>query len=192
MALIEATFGLRKSVAAYFFKNYALPMFCRAFLVPVAPGLLITGCTSPETYPSLLPRAVESAGLEEPAATAPASAAPDPALDARIRAAVQMLEERADAFDAAGSRAERAVSAAAGASPGSEPWLNAHVALAELDALRSTTTEVIIVLDDLASERALSLAPDYQPLSDAAARARATAERQAKRIAALQGRLSPA
>lgn len=167
-------------------------MFFRAFLAPLIPGLLIAGCTAPASYPSLLPRAAESQSLEEPAAATPEPSAPDPAVDAKVAAALRTLEERTNAFDSASSRAERLVTAARGAAAGSEAWLDAHVALAELDALRSATSETAIPLDDLASERALSLAPDYQPLTSAADRVRAAVTSQAERIAALQARLAPA
>lgn len=167
-------------------------MFFRAFLAPLIPGLLIAGCSAPASYPSLLPRAAESQSLEEPAASPPEPSAPDPAVEAKIAAAMRTLEERTTAFDGASSRAERLVTAARGSAAGSEAWLDAHVALAELDALRSATSEIAVTLDDLASERALSLAPDYEPLTNAADRVRAAVASQAERIAAMQARLAPA
>ncbi|OWK33075.1 hypothetical protein SPMU_14200 [Sphingomonas mucosissima] len=167
-------------------------MFLRAFLPPLIPGLLITGCTAPASYPSLLPRVTESRSWEEPVIAAPAPDVADPALDAKIADAMKILEERAAAFDAAGARGERLVASARGTAAGSEAWLNAQVALAELDALRSSTSEIALTLDDLASERALSLAPEYQPLTTAADRVRAAMKRQAERIATLQARLAPA
>lgn len=167
-------------------------MFFRAFLPPLIPSLLIMGCTAPASYPSLLPRPAEARSLEEPVIPPPTPNVADPALDTKIADALRILEERNDAFDAAGVRAERLVVSARGATAGSEAWLDAHVALAELDALRSTVSEIALTLDDLASERALSLAPEYQPLTNAADQVRAAINSQAERIATLQSRLAPA
>ncbi|WP_156455428.1 hypothetical protein [Sphingomonas sp. CCH5-D11] len=168
-------------------------MILRAFLSSLVPGLLITGCTAPASYPSLLPRPAESQSLEEPAAAATTEASkPDPEVDAKIAETTRLLAERSAAFEAASSRAERLVTVAKGAAAGSEAWLNAHVALAEMDELRSSTADIAVTLDDLARERALSLASDYPPLTQAADQARAAIKAQAERISSLQGRLSPA
>lgn len=167
-------------------------MILRAFLPSLIPGLLIAGCTAPASYPSLLPRPAESQSLEEPTATTPEASKPDPAVDAKIAESTRLLAERSGAFEAASSRAERLVTIARNAAAGSEAWLNAHVALAEMDELRSSTADIAVTLDDLARERALSLASDYPPLTQAAEQARAAVKAQAERISSLQGRLAPA
>lgn len=167
-------------------------MLLRVFLSPLIPGMLIMGCTAPSSYPSLLPRPAESQNLEEPVVAAPAPSAPNPAVDVKIADAMRLLEERTAAFGAATARAERLVAAARGAAAGSETWLDAHVALAELDTLRSATAAIAITLDDLVSERALSPAPEYLPLTEAADRVSAAVDSQATRIATLQSRLAPA
>ncbi len=192
MALIEGTFGLRKSVAGDFCKKYARAMISRAFLPLLVPGFLLAGCTTPTSYPSLLPRAAESQDMAEPTPAAPTSPAADPALDATLADLQRTLAEQTSAFDTASGRAEAAVAAARGAPAGSETWLDAHVALAALDALRAATSELATKVDDLASERALALQPDYPALDTMADRVRAEVQRQAQQIAALQGRLAPA
>lgn len=162
------------------------------FLHPLALPLLIAGCASPDAYPSLLPRAGERVGFAEPAAPPPLAVVADPALDARIAAVAQRASDAATRFDSAASKATRTVGTARGAAAGSDAWLDAQTALAELDVLRSETLEGLTDLEQLASERALALAPDYLALESAITAAKAAAEEQAKRIAALQALLTPA
>jgi len=161
-------------------------------LAPLALGLIAAGCTAPGSYPSLLPRTAETRSDAEPAPVEPVAAATDPALDARIAAALKTLAERTTAFDASAAIAERQVARAGNAPAGSASWLDAQVALAELDTLRSATVEVATDLEDLASERALALAPDYPALTAAVEQVRAAGASQAAQIAALQARLAPA
>ncbi len=166
-------------------------MLLRALTPPLLPALLVMGCAAPASYPSLLPRPAETQSLEEPNIIAPQTSAPDPALDAKIAEAMRVLDEHETAFASASARAERMVTAARGAAAGSESWLDAHVALAELDSLRSATSELATTVDDMAVERALALAPEHEPLISAAERIRAAAAAQAARIASLQSRLAP-
>lgn len=178
---MRTTFSLPKHIG----------MSLRSLLAPSLLGMFAWGCATPDGYPSLLPRAAETQSLAEPVAP-PAPALADPTLDARIAAALRMLEERVGAFDSAAARAGGQVAAARGAPAGSEPWLDAQVALAELDAAHSATREIVTDLEDAAGERAIALAPDYPGLDAAIGRARAATKAQAARIAALQGALSPA
>lgn len=155
-------------------------------------ALVTAGCASTEgTYPSLAPRPAEEQSFAEPEAPPPEVAAPDPALDARITKALQTLDQRTAAFDAAAVRAAAQVSRAGRSAAGSDLWLDAQVALAELDSARSATLEVASDLEDSASERAVALAPDYPSLDQAVAKARAISEAQGKRIAELQRGLAP-
>jgi hypothetical protein len=167
-------------------------MSIRAILAPLALGLIATGCSAPGSYPSLLPRAAETRGEAEPSVAEQAAPAADPAVDTRIAAALKTLAERTGAFDSAAKVAERQIARAGTVAAGSEAWLDAQVALAELDTLRSATLEVAAGLDDLASERALALAQDYPPLTAAVEQVRAAGADQAGRIAAFQARLAPA
>ena len=166
-------------------------MLLRTLTPPVLAAFMIGGCATPASYPSLLPRPAESQSLEEPNVAQPQPSTPEPALDAKISELIRTLDERSTAFSAADSRAERKVAAATGAAAGSEAWLDAHVALAELDTLRSATSDLAITIDDMAAERAMALAPTYAPLTSAADRVRAVASDQAERITALQSRLTP-
>ncbi len=164
----------------------------RACLASPLLALLMAGCAASGSYPSLLPRAAESTDTAEPAVAPPVTAVADPALDAAIADALTAVEERSAAFDAAASRAEQRVAAARGASAGSDAWLDAQLALADLDTLRASTLELSTGLEDTARQRALSLAPDYPALSAAVERIRAVTTAQAGRITALQAQLAPA
>lgn len=166
-------------------------MISRLLFAPPLLGLLLAGCDTPASYPSLLPRSAENQTFAEPESTGSEAPAADPALDSRIAAALRTLQERITAFDTAAERVRRAVATAGPSPAGSAPWLDAQVALAELDSLRSSTQEVVIDLDDLASARAASLDGDYPALDAAAERARAAGAAQAARIGALQSALAP-
>lgn len=152
----------------------------------------LAACAGRDAYPSLLPRGAETRTFDEPAAPPPAAVVADPALDARIAAGERTLAERVAAFDGAAARTARQVSAAGRSPAGSEAWLDAQIALAELDTLRSSTQELVTDLEEAAQERATALTPDYPALEAALERARAAAAAQVARIAALQGALAPA
>ena len=118
--------------------------------------------------------------------------AADPALDARI---ADNGRERAAAvrgFNAGATRAERLVRAARGTKAGSDAWLNAQTAIAELDALRARHQDALGVLEDAAAGRAQALQPAYPALETALVEARATSAAQTRRIDALAGSLAPA
>jgi hypothetical protein len=166
-------------------------------MIRLAPLLLlvpfVSACSADTTaYPSLAPRAAEREGFEEPAAAVAAAPAADPALDARIAALLRERAAAAAAFDAGATRAERAARLAAGAAAGSDRWLDAQTALAELDSLRATHADAIGGLEELASARALALAPPYPALERALTEARAAAAAQTRRIDAVAALLAPA
>ncbi len=153
----------------------------------------LSSCAVPEgPFPSLAPRAVEKLGFAEPAAPPPAAVAPDPALDVRLADNARERLEAARAFDAGANRAERLARSARGAKPGSEPWLDAQTALAELDALRARHQDALGVLEDLASSRAQALQPAYPALEAALQAARAISASQTRRIDAIAASLAPA
>ncbi|WP_156818831.1 hypothetical protein [Sphingomonas sp. Mn802worker] len=166
--------------------NRLLPLLCAA-LVPLA------GCAVPEgPYPSLAPRPVEKLGFAEPAPPAPAPVRPDPALDARLADNARERAAAVAAFDIGASRAERLARAARGAKAGSEPWLDAQTALAELDTLRARHQDALSVLEDMASMRAQALEPAYPALEAALKTARDTSTAQTRRIDAIAGSLASA
>ena len=193
-ALLDGESEGRKCVASFFFTAYAIFMNrpLLRLLTPVLATILLAGCAAdPTAYPSLAPRAVEKLGFEEPV-TPPAPLITDPALDARIAAAAAKRADAARAFDAAATRAERLARAARGAAAGSDRWLDAQTALAELDSLRAAHGEAAGVLEHMAAQRAQALLPAYPALEKAREEAKAAATAQTQRIDALTRALAPA
>lgn len=167
-------------------------MTTRLFIA-AAPAVLLAGCAAmDEGYPSLAPRPVEKTSFAEPAAPPPAPAAPDPALDARLAEAVRARTAAVRDFDAAATRAEARARAARGAAVGSEAWIAAQTALAELDSLRAAHQEATGALEDMAAQRAQALQPAYPTLEEALVAARADAAAQSRRIDAITATLRPA
>ena len=161
------------------------------------PALLIfaalPACTREEgSYPSLSPRPVEKLGFEEPMATPPSPVRVDPALDLEVAAGSARLEKAASDFARAADRAQAAATRARGAATGTEAWIEAQTALAELDGLRAETSEVLSDLERLAIDRAATLAPDYPALQEALERARTELQREDATIRRLGSALAPA
>lgn len=166
-------------------------------MIRILPALLLPaallGCARDEgTYPSLSPRPIEKLGFEEPGAPPPAPVAPDPGLDLEIAAATARLDKAAGDFAAAARRAQAAAGRARGVPPGGEAWIEAQTALAELDALRAETSEVLGDLERLSVDRAAALAPDYPALEAARSRAREAIDAQGATISRIGAGLAPA
>lgn len=159
-------------------------------LATLTPLAFLAACASdPTVYPSLAPRAVEKFGFAEPAAPPAAPATQDPALDRKLAEIVAKGATAARDFDRAAARAETLARAARGAKVGSDAWIAAQTAIADLDALRSSYGDAVGALDDLASARAAALQPAYPALEQALADARAAAQAQTAQIDALAGSL---
>ncbi len=159
-------------------------------LVPALSAVaLLSACAAPAgDYPSLLPRPIEKISLAEPSRPVPV-ATPDAALDGRIATLSAAVASAAQGFDTAVARARPAVRAAAGTAEGSERWLGAQVALAELDVARTAIDAPVADLERLAIDRAATGAPPYPALDAALARATAAATAQRTTIATLGGTL---
>jgi hypothetical protein len=154
--------------------------------------LLVAGCAqySKDRFPSLLPRPVESQDINAPEVAAPPPvAAPDPALDAKAAEVRKSVAATHAAFADAAARATSLVNAAAGKAVGSDPWIAAQTALAELDTYRADSLSVLTELDQAAIERAADNQPAYSALTDAHDVAQAEFDAEAARIAALSNRL---
>ncbi|HEX8554330.1 MAG TPA: hypothetical protein VF695_06450 [Sphingomonas sp.] len=149
--------------------------------------VLLGGCagTSTTPTPSLAPRAAEKLGFGEPEqVVVPVTA--DPVLDARVAALRTRLAMIAAGFDRDAAAAERAARVGAARSAGSEAWLNAQAALAQLDDWRAQASSVVTEADEAAVERAAALLGDYPGLESFATAARAEAARQSAAITRLQ------
>ncbi|OJU19207.1 MULTISPECIES: hypothetical protein [unclassified Sphingomonas] len=154
-------------------------------------ALTLCGCVEHD-FPSLLPRAGEQLDFREPPAPPPPVAAADPELDSRIAAARTRLSEAAATFATAATRAEQLAAAASGAAAGSDKWLDAQTALADLDAARARQVDVLAELEQLASDRAQALVAPYPALDEAVQAAQQAVDTSTARIAAIQRRLAPA
>jgi hypothetical protein len=155
-------------------------------------ALSLEGCTRDTTaYPSLAPRAVEKLGFAEPE-VAIVEAKPDPALDARIVALGQSLDGASKGFAADAARAQAAATRARGKPVGSDAWLDAQTALAQLDDWRAQTSSLLTDADQIASARAAELAPAYPALAALRARIATEAQQQSATIDRLQAALPAA
>ncbi|MBX9813704.1 MAG: hypothetical protein K2X76_03295 [Sphingomonas sp.] len=150
--------------------------------------LLLAGCAGRRDYPSLLPRAIETRDDAEPVRPAPV-AAPDSALDAQIAEARAALARSAASFASYLERAAALVARAKSGPAGSEAWLDAQAALADLDVLRAESSARTSDLELLTIERAATNAPAYPALDAAYAEARAQLKDQVERTTALAAQL---
>lgn len=154
--------------------------------------LLLAGCAQPSTrFPSLLPRAIETRDDSEPMPGSPAIVA-DPALDARLTTALAALAKTRADFETQAARAEQLVKAAQGKPAGSEAWLDAQSALADLDVLRVQSSSTLTDLERDAIDRAAEGHPPYPALEAARAQATTQHDDEGVIIETLNGQLAPA
>lgn len=145
-------------------------------------------CKAPrdDGYPSLLPRPIEKRGFAEPAPRPAPVATPDAALDAAVARQRTALARARAAFGGQADAAERLAARARGAAAGSEPWIAAQVALAELDTLRGGTAGALANIERLAIDRAAEGNPPYPSLEALLAEARAQNEGEVARIGRIE------
>jgi hypothetical protein len=161
-------------------------------IIALLSGAALVGCTqSPSRYPSLLPRPAETQSLDEPVRPLPV-ATPDPAFDTRIAETTASLDSMTKAFNASAQNAEAKVAVARGLPAGSERWLDAQAALADLATLRGPILTIVADLEQLAIERGAAGQPPYPALDAAVARANALSDAQQDRMGALEAALSGA
>lgn len=154
--------------------------------------LALAGCTTDNgKYPSLLPRPIESQSLAEPAVPTSdtGAVAADPALDAKIAAITATLDKTARDFTTASRSAEAAVAVARGVPEGSESWLNAQVALSDLQTAHAPALAALADLEQLAIERGESGLAAYPALEAATARASEMVQSQGATITGLENAL---
>ncbi|MGN6820832.1 MAG: hypothetical protein ACTHJR_19415 [Sphingomonas sp.] len=152
----------------------------------LATTIALAGCTeAPGAYPSLARRPIESRTDAEPEVVTPV-AAPDAALDAKIKAIAAKLAASDAAFSASAATAEAAARTPAAQAVGSNEWVRAESALADLVSLRVDTLGAVTDIDQLSAERGIAGDPPYPELDDARAKAQAQLDEQQKRIAAIK------
>lgn len=162
-------------------------IFFTALAIPM--GLLAACTTTDGGYPSLLPRPIESRDDAEPVRPDPV-ALPDSKLDARIAQKREAAASAAKRFQAADAIAESRVAVARGVPMGSEAWVAAQTALADLDAIRGETVQLVTDLEDEASARAQAGTPAYPALNAAIDAIARQALAQADRTRTLEGALA--
>lgn len=170
------------------------PLARAAALPAVLLPLALAACAGDRDagYPSLARRAVETRGFEEPATPPPAPVQADPALDRMIATQTAQLQTVRAGFDRDAAKAERAAAAARGAPVGSEAWLDAQTALAQLDDWRAQATAIASAAEVQGADRAATLAPDYPALTGLQRDAAAEAARQDALIRRLSASLPAA
>lgn len=162
----------------------------RSLLTPLALPLLLAACADDRgDFPSLLPRPIESRSEAEPVRPVPV-AAPDPTLDTRIGELQTAAGEADRSFTSLAERAERLARSVRGTAAGSDRWLDAQVALAELDVARTAIQGPAAELQQLQIDRATSGQPAYPALDAAVSAANALAETQVARVRRIEALLS--
>jgi len=159
---------------------------------PVFLVLVLSACATPGgPYPSLQPRAAETADprltVDRPLNDRPAS----PVLTSRLAALVAQAHEGDAAFESAAADAER-LAGAAGA-PQSESWIAAQEALTAAIAASGPTHAALADIDGIGASALQTqggIAPtELAAIKSAGAEVAAIDRRQAERIRALQQRL---
>ena len=121
-----------------------MAMIRRSLLLVV---LLAAGCAeATDKYPSLALRPIESRSDDE-VVTPVAAATPDAALDAQLETLSTKLAKIDSDFAAISARAEAAARARGAQATGSDQWLAAQSALAEIDGLRGDTLGTVSDLE---------------------------------------------
>lgn len=164
----------------------------RAVVLTLLPTLALTACLDRGQYPSLAPRAFESADRGPPPPPPPAP----PARSEIVASAAALIGKARGgqtAFAAELARV-RPVVARAGAAD-SDSWITAQSAVSGLDASRAVTVTALAELDALTLS---GVGPDglrfgdndFVVLSSAAESVSAMAQAQTREIAALAGSLA--
>ena len=144
----------------------------RLLVVPIL-AVAVIGCASqPLNAPSLLPRAIENRSEAE-AVRVPAPVVADAALDAEIARRSAAFDAAVRAYDAAVPATERKLQTGRSAAEGSERWLDAQTALAELGQARAAIDGALAAIEALAITRDAANDPPYPALDAALAVAQA-------------------
>lgn len=161
-------------------------------LFAVGVMIMLSACSSPNgKFPSLERRAYETSAPVTDAASP--AVLPPTTLSAALQSSVDALLARHKAADrkfAAGLRAMQTTAAnAAGSSPGTEKWVNAHLLLSRLDKARADSVAVLGEMDGLIagqfeddSRYVTLLVEIQQDIADDVAAQRAEIDRMSRQI----------
>lgn len=148
-------------------------------------ALAVAACTTPGAYPSLALRPIETRS-DDVVAPPPAAVVADPALDQKIATLTGTLAGNDAAFATGAVKAESAAKVPGAQSVGSDPWVGAQAAIADLGVLRGDTLGMMTDLEEMVGDRGVAGLPPYPSLDAALARARAQLDMQEKKIAAIK------
>jgi len=120
----------------------------------LAPIIMLAACSTTEgEFPSLERRAYESkAPITEPEALTAVPVTLPRDIAAKVEALLARHRVAQSAFAAGLGSVQSVASSAAGNSPGSESWVNAHLQLSRLDKLRADSVAVVRDFDSLISD----------------------------------------
>jgi type IV pilus biogenesis protein CpaD/CtpE len=167
-----------------------------ALRVPVllaAAIAMLAGCARDnDKFPSLAPRPIEKLRFAEPDPTPPAPVEADPVLDATLATIATRLDGVTKGFAVDAAKTEAATRAAKGKAVGSDAWLDAQAALAGLDDWRAQVSSIVTDIDQLASDRAAALAPEYPTMAPLRARGQTEVDHESETILRLQALLPSA
>ena len=149
----------------------------------------LAACTqAPGAYPSLGKRPIES--RPDAVAETPAAApVPDAALDTRIAQLSAQVDSAHQAFAVAADKAEAAARRPGARQVGSDAWVGATAALAEVETHRSDTQSSATELERAMTDRGVAGLPPYPALDAAYQRAQGLADTDAARIATIRASL---
>lgn len=148
--------------------------------------LLAAGCAeATDKYPSLALRPIESRSDEE-VVTPVAAVTPDPQLDARLAALTTTLSKIDTDFAAISARADVAARARGAQAVGSDQWLAAQSALAEIDGLRGDALGAVSDLEQMTTARGEAGQPPYPALDALRAKAQDQVDAESAKVAAIK------
>lgn len=151
-------------------------------------ALAVTACTTPQGYPSLALRPIETRSDDVETPT-PAPVVADAALDQKIAALSGTLATNDAAFSAGAVKADAAIKVPGAQAIGSDAWVGAQASIADLGVLRGDTLGLMTDLEEMAGDRGVAGLQPYPSLDAALARARGQLDAQDKRIAAIKATL---
>jgi hypothetical protein len=161
-------------------------MKCSAALLLV---LFAAGCAqSTDKYPSLALRPIETRSEAETVTPAP-EATPDAALDANLATMSAKLAQLDTDFTATAAKADAAASARGAQATGSDQWLAAQGALAELEGMRGDTLGAVTDLEKLITGRGEAGQPPYPALDALRDKAQAQFDAEGAKIVAIRALL---
>ncbi len=160
MCSIDFAWGLRRDTSGPDMKHLQTSKIGAV----LAGALMLSACVgSGEQYPSLAVRDAERvSGAFNPAIGTRSAPVTDPALLAGLPAIEARAQTAYDEFVAAVPGAQRALSAAQGASASSNAWAAAQISLADLDSQRSQTAIALADIDLIYAEASIELAMAFE------------------------------